>query len=234
MSDGRNYDLSWLAFNNKFDRNAHISLCAMQLEAMRTALGEKWAGLGNRSVRAEGMAEAKSLVKHIIRVASESVDFYATVDFLTESSYRHLESMKNAHRQKISLVGHLQCWNLLTHEHMVPGSEVLRAIASSPLPVQAILEALSFRALVSGSKKKNGMDPASDVYKLDTESKLKSKLPPLSDTTLYARGFRNIDQVPLQLRALMRYDAAGLLGQLIPVNTRASALVNAYEMAELK
>lgn len=232
MSENEERSIEWLAFRDNFDKDAQIRLCAQQLEVLRTAIGEKWQDLGKGGARGAGVAEAKALVKHVIRVASESVDFYATVDFITHRAHDHFESMRKAHPQNASLIGHLKSWDHVTHEHMVPGSEVLKALTEggpASRPIAPILDSLSYRALVSGSKKKGARDTQSDAYKLD--SLYKSKLPALSNTSLHAKGFHNLEQVPLELRALMRYDAAGLLTQLLPVSTRAVKLLRAYEHA---
>lgn len=66
-------DLSWPGWNLAFDRDRHLALCAGQLDILRQALGAQWPLLGKQGVRKAGLAEAKVLAKHIIRVASKSL-----------------------------------------------------------------------------------------------------------------------------------------------------------------
>jgi hypothetical protein len=56
---------------------------------------------------------------------------------------------------------------------------------------------------------------------------MKSTLPPIERTRLIARP-RKLASMPPAFKALMRYDAAGLLEDLIPVSPRAAKLKKAY------
>lgn len=227
---GRNPD--WLAWNEDFDRDAQLALCAGQLEALRRTLGNKWPLLGQPGPRQAGLAEARELAKRLIRVASESVDFYATVDFVTHAAYDRLDAMRRANDGR-PLIGHLKNWQQLTHEHMVPGTVVLDAVLAldAEAPILPVLDALGFRALVSRSPLASAERRQTDAYLLDVGLGLKCGLPALSATALAGRGFRSLGEVPLRFWPLMRYEAAGLLDQLVAVNGRARALRAAYAAA---
>jgi hypothetical protein len=118
----------------------------------------------------------------------------------------------------------------LTHEHMVPGAVVLRALTElAPRePVLPVREALSFRALVSTAKRTDADRPDTDAYLLDYKVGMKSTLPGRVPDTLARQGFRAVSEVPLPLWPVMRYDAAGLLHKLLPVTERARVLLAAY------
>lgn len=210
-------DASWPLWNHGFDRDAHLALCAGQLELLRRTLGDKWRLLGQAKARQAGIAEAKNLTKGVIRVASESVDFYATVDFITHAALDRLDAMRSANGGR-PLIGHLTNSDTLTHEHMVPGTVVMNTLIGldNDAPILPVLEALSFRALVSQSSRGNADRQQTDAYLLDVHSGLKSKVPPACATA------------PFRFWPLMRYEAAGLLEQLIPVTDRARTLLADY------
>ncbi|KFI08308.1 hypothetical protein [Massilia sp. BSC265] len=230
--DVRHRNVQWLAWNRSFDPAQQLAVCASQLEMLRTTLGPNWPLLDKPRARQAGLAEVKFLAKHLIRVASESVDFYATVDFITNDAYERLDGMRRASGDR-SLIGHLKNWDELTHEHMVPGTAVLHAVCGlkPDAPVLPVLDALSFRALVSGTKRKSTGNNATDAYLLDVEYGLKSKLPSVLPSRLLNQGLREWNQVPFRFWPLMRYEAAGLLPTLIPVTERARTLLDAYERA---
>jgi hypothetical protein len=230
--DAHLLDVDWPAWNRTFDRAAQLALCAGQLEMLRRTLGNKWPLLGGPKPRQAGLAEAKDLAKRLIRVASESVDFYATVDFITHAAHGRLDDMRRANDGR-PLIGHLKNWEKLTHEHMVPGTVVLDAVTSLPAdqPILPVLDALSYRALVSRSARESPDRHETDAYLLDGKDGWKSALPDVSATGLFARGFLALDDVPFQFWPLMRYEAAGLLEKLVPVNERARTLLAAYETA---
>jgi hypothetical protein len=225
-------DVSWLAWNRSFDLAGQLALCAGQLEMLRQTLGPTWALLGKPRVRQAGLAEAKFLAKHLIRVASESVDFYATVDFITHDAYARLDEMRRANGDR-SLIGHLKNWDKLTHEHMVPGTAVLHAVTGlqSEEPILPVLEALSFRALISGTKRKSAAASVTEAHVLDVQHGLKSSLPATLPGRLLDQGFKAPSEVPFRFWPLMRYDAAGLLPNLVPVTGRARSLLAAYGSA---
>lgn len=228
--DVRYRDVQWLAWNRGFEPAQQLALCASQLEMLRSSLGAKWPLLDKPRVRHAGLAEAKFLAKHLIRVASESVDFYATVDFITNDAYDRLDDMRRASGDR-SLIGHLKNWDKLTHEHLVPGTAVLHALCGlkPDEPVLPALDALSFRALVSGTKRKNAGRSATDAYLLDVEYGLKSKLPSALPARLREQGLHEWSQVPYRYWPLARYEAAGLLAALIPVTERARTLLDGYD-----
>jgi hypothetical protein len=211
-------DTNLFRFRHDFDRAAHIALCAKSIEGIRAHLGENWEGLlkpaPKRDVRHK---EARVLVKHLIRVASESADFYRTVDFITRSAATTVEKARKKNNWK-PLAGHLQPSSELTHEHMVPGEAVLLALSKVPvgMPLADELEPLTYRALVCKKK---------DIHKLD--NKMKSTLPPVEQTRLVNQP-EKLASVPPAFKALMRYDVAGLLEDLLPVSPRAIALKKAY------
>jgi hypothetical protein len=219
-------------WNHEFNRAAQLAMCARQLHMLRRTLGDKWPLLRQDDARDAGLAEAKDLAKRLIRVASESVDFYATVDFITQAAHGRLEDMRQESGGR-SLIGHLNNTERLTHEHMVPGKVVLDTLTTLKpgARILPVLEALSFRALVSKSPTGSTGWQLTDAYLLDVEFKLKCRLPALQDTSLGARGFRTMDEVPFAFWPLMRYEATGLLDGLIPVNQRARDLLGAYANA---
>ena len=227
-------DLKWLKWNDTFKATNQIALCASQLEMLRTSLGDKWPLLCKAGARQAGLAEAKALAKLIIRVASESVDFYATVDFITTSAYLRLEGMRSTNGGR-SLIGHLKNSSQLAHEHMVPGNAVLQAVCGlkPDAPVLPMLEALCFRALVSTAKRDGDDSNETDLYLLDRTYGLKSVLPAICSPTLIERGFREVGEVPFHFWPLMRYEAAGLLPNLIPMSGRARELLDAYKLPAL-
>jgi hypothetical protein len=163
-------------FRDDFDRDTHITLCAASIEGIRDHLGKQWQDLlkpaRQRDLR---LREARNLVKHLIRVASESADFYRTVDFITRSAATTVEAARVANAGK-ALVGHLQPSSELTHEHMVPGEAVMRELLHAPagMPLAEVLEPLTYRALVC--KK-------SELHKLDSPD-LRSALPWVGQTRL--------------------------------------------------
>jgi len=225
-------NVEWLSWNRSFEPAGQLALCAAQLEMLRQTLGHKWPLLGKPRVRQTGLAEAKFLTKHLIRVASESIDFYATVDFITRDAYGRLDDMRRASGDR-SLIGHLKNWDQLTHEHMVPGTTVLHAITGLKQddPILPVLEALSFRARVSGTKRKSANRSETDAYLLDVKHGLRSALPAEPPASLFNQGYREVKAIPFRFWPLMRYEAAGLLPKLIPVTERAKALLDAYQSA---
>ncbi|MEX5746210.1 hypothetical protein [Massilia sp. X63] len=212
-------DIKLFKFRDDFERAGQIGLCATSIEGIRAHLGADWQELakpvGKRETR---LREARKLVKHLIRVASESTDFYRTVDFISRAAAATVEQARVRNQWK-SLAGHLAPSAELTHEHMVPCEVVLRELAAAPagVPLAGLLEPLTYRALVCKKK---------EIRTLDKPA-LRSRLPALAETGLAAAPPRQ-EPMPEAFKALMRYDAAGLLHELIPVSARAAHLKQAY------
>jgi hypothetical protein len=213
-------DITLFKFRHDFDRASHIALCATSIEGIRAYLGKDWDALSRPLVDSDTrLREARKLVKHLIRIASESTDFHCTVDFITRSAALTVDAARRAHKKGQSLAGHLEPSPDITHEHMVPGAEVLRELVRTPatMPLKDVLEPLTYRALVC--KK-------TDITLLD-KPELKSALPPVEGTRLAAKR-KKLASLPPAFKALMRYDATGLLDALIPVTPRARQLKKDY------
>jgi hypothetical protein len=212
-------DISEFRFRRDFDRDYHITLCATSIQGIRTCLGATlWKNLHlpvkERDVKHK---EARMLVKHLIRVASESADFYRTVDFITRSAAMTVEKLRQANKLQ-SRSGHLKPSADLTHEHMVPGEAVLRILttADPDVPLAEILAPLTYRALVCKKQ---------DIGNLDKY--MKSTLPSLEQIRQAGKSDR-LASLPPKFNALVRYDVAGLFEDLIAVSTRATQLRRAY------
>lgn len=212
-------DTKLFRFRNDFKRDAQIALCATSIESVRTHLGSDWHELLKPvAERAPHLREARKLVKHLVRVAGESTDFYCTVDFITLPAALTVENARKRNGGK-PLASHLVPSADLTHEHMVPCEVVLQELVRAPAgqPLADVLEPLSYRALVCKKKEIRALDSGT----------LRSALPPVSETRL-AIGDASDPSIPPAFKALMRYDAAGLLGRLLPVTPRAAELQHAY------
>jgi hypothetical protein len=212
-------DISKFQFRDNFERADHTKLCAVSIEGIRTHLGARWSALFRPTAeRDPQLREARKLVKHLVRVASESTDFYCTVDFITRSAAITVEKARKKNNWK-ALAGHLQPSSELTHEHMVPGEVVMAALSEAPpdRPLFEVLEPLTYRALVCKKK---------DIHRLDKE--MRSTLPKIEQTRLAKRARESVP-VPPAFKALVRYDAAHLLEDLIPVSPRAAQLKTEYE-----
>ena len=139
-------DVKVFKFRDDFDLGSHITLCAISIEGIRDHLGRQWQDLlkpvRQRDTR---LREARNLVKHLIRVASESADFYRTVDFITRAAAATVEAARVANDGK-PLAGHLEPSRELTHEHMVPGEVVLSELVQAPAgtPLAGLLEPLTY------------------------------------------------------------------------------------------
>lgn len=226
-------------FDRNFDHNGQISFCARHLEIMRADLGNAWWKLSPAAAHEDEealahtpgwTAEKMTLAKHLIRHATESRNFPTTVDFVTHATLEHIKEVKR--QQKRIASGALKKWDLFTHEHMVPGAEVLRILTDrSYEPSQAahlapLLDALSWRALITGTKRKRDKAVASlEVGQL--EAVYRDSLPPVSNVP-GLQGLSDIKQVPPQFFALVRYDAANLLEALVPTSDRAEGMVEKY------
>lgn len=174
-----------------------------------------WSSLSGVSNRC---SPAARVVKHPVRVAGESTDFYCTVDFITLPAALTVENARKRNGGK-PLASHLAPSADLTHEHMVPCEVVLQELVRAPAgqPLAYVLEPLSYRALVCKKKEIRALESGA----------MRSALPPVSNTRL-AIGDASDPSIPPAFKALMRYDAAGLLGRLLPVTPRAAELHHAY------
>lgn len=226
-------------FDRDFDHDGQIAFCARHLEIMRADLGDAWWKLSpaaahedeNALARTPGWtAEKMTLAKHLIRHATESRNFPTTVDFVTHATLEHIKEVKRTQKRIGS--GALKKWDLFTHEHMVPGAEVLRILTdrsyepSHAVHLAPLLGALSWRALITGTKRKRDKDAASfEVGQL--EAVYRDSLPPVSKVPSLQR-LVDIKQVPPEFYALVRYDAAGLLTALVPTSDRAEGMVEKY------
>jgi hypothetical protein len=92
-----------------------------------------------------------------------------------------------------------------------------------------VLGWFSFRALVAGTKRKRKTDmkgPATEASRLDDQ--YKSELPGEPLDFVNGKAGVTLADVPPQFHSLLRYDAVGLLPQLIPVSRRAQLLLPDY------
>jgi hypothetical protein len=231
--------ISWIPFraeysedNRKgFNRHGQIEMCAHQLLALRNQLGERWGDLCGTAYRCQGLGQAKKLAKHLIRVASESTDHLCTVDFVSVGAVQELTFLRDEHPKKQALQGHLADSLRLTHEHMVPGDVVIKELTSRRTKDSVeyyieLLEAYSYRALISKALSATDQSAESDITRLD--KKYKQRLPVLQETSFAKLGHNNLRELPFRFHPLLRYDAAGLLDQLIPVSARAKRLISDY------
>jgi hypothetical protein len=217
---------------NGFNRNLQLQMCARQLEALREAVGPRWAKLVTQQKRSDGQAELKLFVKDLIRKSSESTDFYATVDFITKDAFEVIEEQRRNHPFERSLRKHLTNWGKLSHEHMVPGDVIYRTLINSPCrDLLGLLEPLSYRALVSGSKrqKKSSVAGVTDIQKLDL--KYRSIVPEPREIREFSQF--ELRNSPLKFWGLIRYDVAGLLENLIYISSRAEKTLREYKLCKL-
>lgn len=222
-------------FRTDFSHEEQIRLCARHLEVMRDEMDEEWwkfaafkeVKWSRKTVCVptpphQWSRERVGMAGHFVRHACESADYPATVDFVTKKALAIIDKSKmtNPRRQ----IGNLTQWDKLSHEHMVPGDAVLRLLTDKRCQpasgrVYDLLLPLSFRALVTGTKKKP-KDPTLDTEIGKLDGRFASRLP-LLDEVPGLKGLKNLDEVPPTLYALLRYDAAGLLDELEPLNPRA-------------
>jgi hypothetical protein len=242
MSDNRTVNAADLAlFRRDFEHEDQVQLCARHLELMREDMGDEWGTWtlvkpGNRlkalitPSRTGWTLERIDLAGHFVRHASESSDHEATVDFITYKTLDIIKRSRALYPRRKKRGYHLNQWKLFTHEHMVPGAAVLRVLTDPGYtPNQGrlyeLLSAMSFRALVTGTKsKREDANADNELAQLDTL--YSSRLPEPKDVPGWL-GPLSLHQVPACHYAFMRYDAAGLLDELIALNPRAErALAN--------
>lgn len=228
-------------FRDNFDHDGQARLCARHLELLRNDLGDVWWAYPKDERRRAPRPRSSNLVDeswtreqvalagHLIRHAGESTDFHATVDFVTRTALVHIRAALSASKRVTT--GSLKQWSLFTHEHMVPGQAVLRLITNADHPessgdLQPLLAALSLRALVTGTKRKK-VDGwiRQEIDALDSD--WSSSLPEPSRIEGWD-GPEQLDEIPARFYGLMRYEAAHLLDELVPVSRRGREVMADY------
>jgi len=214
--------------DNGFDRRSQIERCAYLLTSLRDRLGDRWWELFVQ----ERNSEIKDIVKSLIRISSESLDFARTVDFITKKVLNELEAKRNAHKQKKACRGHITGLKTFSHEHMVPGEWIFKAITDPTCKdslgsLESLLDEFGFRALVFGRNKKvrGEKSPQSETTKLD-EKEFRCTIP--EPTTIVELKGLTLARIERRFYPILRYDAAGLVSELIPVSDRARSLLAAY------
>lgn len=227
-------------FRRDFEHEDQVRLCARHLEVMREDMGAEWSTWsqvkpGNRKKalikpsRTGWTPERVDLAGHFVRHASESSDFAATIDFITYKTLDVIKRSRALYPRRTTF--HLNQWKLYTHEHMVPGAAALRVLtdpdyAPNRGPLYELLSAMSFRALITGTKcKKDDATAENEVAQVDF--KYSSRLPEPGDVPSWP-GPADLRDVLPAYYALMRYEAASLLGELIAVSPRAETALAKY------
>ncbi len=203
-----------------FDIEKQISLSAKLIESLRSELHEEWDRLENDNM-ISNQKEIKNLVKHIIRISNESIDFPTTIDFITIGALDILKKLKSANNG-VALKKHLYQWNELSHEHMVPGEAVFNELIKENAKIFDILNLLSYRTLVTGPNRK---DRENEVRSLDKN--YQSTLP----ETIIFENKREISRKEIEMCffPLLRYEAVGIIDNLIPISSRAVTLLEKYK-----
>jgi hypothetical protein len=222
-------------FDLKFHHDAQVSFCARHLALLRSDLGDSWWKFGEHKASHAGKCtdcwtrEHVDLASYLIRHASESVNHPATVDFVTKKALAYIRAAKAKHTPRHRGISHLQQWELFTHEHMVPGSAALRILTNPAVaakPLKELLGTLSFRALITGtSKKRQKGVPNGELGSLD--ARFKSRLPDPDEVLGWPRSY-SLEQIPTKFYGLLRYEATGLIDELVPVSPRVQGLVEEY------
>ena len=227
-------------FRQDFSHEHQVQLCARHLELMRVEMGAEWAtwvmvkpGKGKKGTLKPSSTgwtpERVDMAGHFVRHAVESADYWATVDFITHGT---LDAIKASRRERPrGTTCHLTQWKQYSHEHMVPGAAVLRlltspAYAANRGELAGLLSALSFRALITGTKCKREAG-ASNQEVAGVDALFGSSLPSPHEISDW-NGPANLLDIPPQHYALMRYDAGGLLGELIALTPRAKKAMAGY------
>ena len=228
-------------FRQNFDHDGQARLCARHLELLRNDMGNLWWDYPKDERRRAPRRRSEDVVEgpwtreqiglagHLIRHAGESTDFHATVDFVTRAALEHIKAARSASKRVTT--GSLRQWSLFTHEHMVPGQAVLRLITdvahpSSQGDLQPLLAALSLRALVTGTKRRKADSSAGqEIDALDLN--WASRLPEPSCIDGW-NGPERLTEIPSRFYGLMRYEAARLLCELLPVSRRGRKVLADY------
>lgn len=228
-------------FRHDFKHDSQVAMCAKHLEVLRRDLGDNWWKFKDRKASKSKAAkntesphnawtnEQVDLARYLIRHASESTDFFKTVDFITKDTLSHIKQSQAMWPGRS--VFHLKQWGLFTHEHMVPGLAVLELITDPDIfsnedALEQVLADLSFRALITGTKRsqKDKTTPK-EVNALDRSWESTTAKP--TDIKKW-NGPKLMADIPYKYYGLMRYEAAGLLDKLIPVTPRAKELIADY------
>jgi len=161
-----------------FDRDSHIRRYAAMLDALRHEVGDHhWHLLAHDERPSFPLAmELKRTITDLVQKCSESRDFYATPDFVTQGAMDEIQVAVQESPRRKPLKRHLRDWSRVSHEHMCPNKQVLLHLTNpdSEHDTETLLKLLSFRALISGSKRKKGIRPANetdgtDLAKLDSQ-----------------------------------------------------------------
>jgi hypothetical protein len=202
-----------------FNLEKQLELCAKQLKQIRSALGKDWVKLSDKDQTFANKSETKKLVKHLIRICSESVDFYATVDFITKDASTIL---KNCAKVGGPRKAHLTQWDKLSHEHMVPCEAVLIELTKKDADILEVLKDLSFRALVTGPRREGTNN---EVTRLDEN--YRSILPP--NMKFVKKGIMKLVDIDRRFYSLLRYEKVKMIDDLIPISARAGELLKDYK-----
>lgn len=203
----------------QFNLEKQLELCANQLTNIRSALGKDWAKLSDKDQTFPNKSETKKLVKHLIRICGESVDFYATVDFITKDANTILENCAKVGRPRKA---HLTQWDKLSHEHMVPCEAVLKELTKKDADILEVLKDLSFRALVTGPRRDGANN---EVTRLDAD--YRSILPP--NMKFVKKGTMKLEDIDRRFYSLLRYEQVKMIDDLIPISARAGELLKDYK-----
>jgi len=137
-------------FNSEFDRNEQLALVASSLEHLRTTFPAKWRALGE----GKRLPEFKAVVRSLVRVADESVDFHTTVAYITQAAFDELSAIANSRSTRRLFKKDLKRFG---HEHATPVEVLVRTITlaqNQEVPIVDILQAMSCRILVANDERK--------------------------------------------------------------------------------
>lgn len=206
-----------------FDREGHIQMYAVMLDALKSHLGDDWYRLSDLPLG----PEIKRTISTLVRKCSESCDYSASVDFITKNAVAAIRRSASSRSTKKVTKGDL---SKQAHEHMCPNSVVTDLLTSrefQSMGTAEILSLLSLRALVYRPLKSDpgaSEDPVlveSEIAKLDAG--LKDKIPDTSEIEK-----RVGKKGALKYYPLLRYQKVGLLDELVAVTDRARNLLAEY------
>jgi hypothetical protein len=230
-------------FRQDFEHEDQVRMCARHLELMRTDMDAEWGtwaqvkpGKGLKSLisptRTGWTPERVGMAGHFVRHASESSNHEATVDFITHKTLDIIKGSRALYPRRKKASYHLNQWKLFAHEHMVPGAAALRLLTDPDFPrnqgpLYELLSALSFRALVTRTKGKRADATAENEVGM-VDKKYASRLPKPCEISGWP-GPNDLYKIDPRYYGLMRYDAAGLLDELIAVSPRAVKALADYQ-----
>lgn len=140
-------------FNSEFSRNEQLELVASTLEHLRATYPGRWDSLG----RGERVPEFKAVVSSLVRAADESVDYQATVAYVTQAVLDELEALASSRQPRRVYKGDLTDASRFSHEHATPVEVLVRTLtlaANRDAPILDILQALCCRVLVTNAERK--------------------------------------------------------------------------------